>query len=235
MSNRSRGAAVAPNPGDATPVRRTQAQRSASTRSNLLDAAIGCLFEHGYAATTTIMVAERAGVSRGGMLHQFPTKADLMAFVIEADFEEEVALYHELLTGIDDPRDRLAAYPGAAWSVLSRPSGVAVLEILQGTRSDRALREKLAPVLARIEAHARDYLSQEFPGGLSVPMMQLIVGAVRGLSIGQVIAPAGEDVVDAVRLLEQLLRIAIDSGVLLKGARSQLPTARPIGRSVQRD
>ena len=68
--------------------RRTQAERSAATRKVLLDAAVNCLFENGYGATTTLMVAEAAGVSRGAMLHQFPSKADLMAFVVEADFEE---------------------------------------------------------------------------------------------------------------------------------------------------
>jgi AcrR family transcriptional regulator len=194
--------------------RRTQAERSAATRKVLLDAAVKCLFEHGYGATTTIMVAEEAGVSRGAMLHQFPSKADLMAFVVEADFEEEVELYKRLLAGIDEPRERLLAYPEATWKVLSRPSGIAVLEILQGSRSDLALREKLAPVQARIETHARESLKQEFPGGISVPLLTLIVGVARGLSIAKVLAPEGEDVTDAIRLLRRLLEVGIEAGAL---------------------
>ncbi len=194
--------------------RRTQAERSAATRKVLLDAAVKCLFEHGYGATTTIMVAEEAGVSRGAMLHQFPSKADLMAFVVEADFDEEVELYQELLAGVTERRKRLIAYPEATWKVLSRPSGVAVLEILQGSRSDHALREKLAPVLAKIDANARDTLKQEFPHGFSVPLLTLIVGLARGLSIMQVLAPEGEDVTDAIKLLQRLLKAGMEAGVL---------------------
>ena len=44
-------------------------ERSAATREILLQATTKCLFERGYGATTTIMVVEAAGVSRGAMLH----------------------------------------------------------------------------------------------------------------------------------------------------------------------
>lgn len=139
-----------------------------------------------------------------------------MAFVVEADFEEEAKMYGELLAGIDEPRKRLIAYPEATWKVLSRPSGVAVLEILQGSRSDHALRERLAPVLAKIEANARDTLDREFPRGISVPLLTLIVGLARGLSIMQVLAPEGEDVTDAIRLLQRLLAAGVEAGLLSK-------------------
>lgn len=195
-------------------IRRTQAERSAATRKVLLDAAVSCLFEHGYGATTTLMVAESAGVSRGAMLHQFPSKADLMAFVVEADFDEEEQLYREILSGIDEPRQRLLAYPAAAWKILSRPTGVAVLEILQGSRSDAALREKLAPVQARVEERARELLAQEFPRGVSGPLLTLIVGLARGLSIMQFMPHGGEDVEGAVELIQRLLKSGLEAGAL---------------------
>ena len=76
--------------------RMTQAERSAATRKVLLDASVRCLFEHGYGQTTTILIAEMAGISRGALLHQFSSKADLMVYVVEAVFEEEAAMYREL-------------------------------------------------------------------------------------------------------------------------------------------
>jgi AcrR family transcriptional regulator len=51
-------------------------------RARLIDAAIDCLNRLGYSATTLATIAEAAGVSRGGMLHQFPTKVDLMLAVV---------------------------------------------------------------------------------------------------------------------------------------------------------
>src|SRR3954452_9493935 len=62
----------------AAPQRRSQAERSATTREALLDATVACLVEDGYAHTTTTRVAERAGVSRGAHLHHFQTRSALV-------------------------------------------------------------------------------------------------------------------------------------------------------------
>lgn len=200
--------------------RRTQAERSAATRSTLLDASIRCLHEHGYGATTTILVAKMAGVSRGAMLHQFPSKADLMVYVVEAVHAETMELYGELLAGIDDPRDRLLAYPRAVWQVESRPAGIAVLEILQGSRSDRELAEKLRPVEARLEASALELLKTEFPRP-SPAMLHLIVATVQGLSVTQMLKPE-RDAAEAIELLRVLLKAGMEAGVA--GSASSKPT-----------
>src|ERR1700742_1428366 len=63
--------------------RRSQAERSATTREALLDATVACLIEDGYAHTTTSRVAERAGVSRGAHLHHFQTRSALVAPAID--------------------------------------------------------------------------------------------------------------------------------------------------------
>ena len=196
--------------------RRTQAERSAGTRQALLDAAIRCLHTHGYSATTTMLVAEEAGVSRGAMLHQFRTKADLMTFVVEAVFEQEVVAYNELMGGIADPRDRLLAYPETVWTVLSRPSGVAVLEILQGSRSDATLREMLQPTQARIEREALNFTrlaaTEEDRAG-AMALMRLIVWAVRGLSVAEVLDPQ-HNVGGSIKLLKKLMGAGLETGVL---------------------
>jgi len=196
--------------------RRTQAERSAGTREALLAAAIEALHEHGYAATSTMLVAEKAGVSRGAMLHQFRTKADLMTFVVEAVFEEELERYGEYLNGIADPKRRLLAYPEMGWEVLSRPSGVAVLEIMQGSRSDPQLCEKLAPVQARIEEQALAYTHLAAPGDArgAMALMRLVVWAIRGLSIAQVLAPAPDAARDSIKLLRRLIEAGLETGVL---------------------
>jgi DNA-binding transcriptional regulator YbjK len=42
-----------------------QQERSRATQARLLEATVECLVEHGWAGTTTTVVAARAGVSRG--------------------------------------------------------------------------------------------------------------------------------------------------------------------------
>jgi AcrR family transcriptional regulator len=61
---------------------RTQAQRRDEMRRVLLDAAVDSLVEHGFAGTTTLEVQRRAGVSRGALLHHFPSKAELLVATI---------------------------------------------------------------------------------------------------------------------------------------------------------
>lgn len=210
----SKAATTVTPPAEKKAPRKTQAERSAATRQVLLDAAIKCLYEHGYGTTTTILVAEMAGVSRGAMLHQFPSKADLMTFVVDAVFEDEVRQYSKLLKGIDDPRERLLAYPMAVWKLQSRPAGVAVLEIFQGSRSDKVLAKKLKPVQAKIDKAAIASLESEFPQGVSIPLLQLVVGVGRGLAISQVIAPAARSGKAPIELFQDLIRSGIKDGVL---------------------
>jgi AcrR family transcriptional regulator len=65
-------------------VRRTQAERSASTQQALVAAARRLWGERGYAEVSTPEIAEAAGVTRGAMYHQFPDKTALFVSVLEA-------------------------------------------------------------------------------------------------------------------------------------------------------
>jgi AcrR family transcriptional regulator len=126
--------------------RRTQAERSASTRARLLAAAIDSLHRLGYAATSTNLVADLAGVSRGAMLHQFPSKALLMAAVVEASRAEDYAAYSRALRGIKDPLACVEAIIDAAWVQFRSPSGISQFEIWNATRSDTELAAVVLPV-----------------------------------------------------------------------------------------
>ncbi|WP_280217095.1 TetR/AcrR family transcriptional regulator [Nocardia neocaledoniensis] len=72
-----------------TPDRRTQAERSASTRTAVIRAGRELFGRHGYGAVSTIAVAEAAGVSRGALYHQFSEKRDLFEAVFE-DLERDL-------------------------------------------------------------------------------------------------------------------------------------------------
>lgn len=190
------------------PMRRTQAERSASTRAEILKATVHSLFTHGYAATTTLLVAKEAEVSRGAMLHHFPTKVDLMLFVVQAVYDEEIELYRVRLAEIEDPAERRSMFPRIVWDVLSRPPGVAVLEILQGSRSDPVLAKKLAPLQAKIERDSVARIEEFVPTGGTKPslaMVRLVVWSIRGLSIANVLAHKPSEIVQSVELLRELI------------------------------
>ncbi|MBK7536120.1 MAG: TetR/AcrR family transcriptional regulator [Myxococcales bacterium] len=65
------------------PRTRTQQERRDGTRRALLDAAVESLIEVGFARTTTLEVQRRASVSRGALLHHFPSKALLLTAAID--------------------------------------------------------------------------------------------------------------------------------------------------------
>src|SRR5271156_4170273 len=67
--------------------RLTQDEKTAETRRRLLDAAIACLVDRGYANTTTSEIAERARFSRGAQLYHFPKKEELLTSAVEHLFE----------------------------------------------------------------------------------------------------------------------------------------------------
>lgn len=198
---------------DAKPPRRSQESRSAETRGRLLSAAINSLYKRGYGATTTMIVAEEAGVSRGAMLHQFPTKVDLMLFVVRSVYREELELYRQKVLAVDDLRERVLMLPEVMWEVLSRPEGVAVLEVLQGARSDPDLAGQLKPLQIKIERDsfaAVDLVTEAAGVRLPAVVKRLMVWSVRGLSVAELLAEEPGEMVKSVRALRRMLSYALD-------------------------
>lgn len=76
-------------PGGGTPPRRTQADRSATTRAALIKAGRELFADKGFAATSRDEIAERAGVTRGALYHHFESKTALAAAVV-AQLEDEL-------------------------------------------------------------------------------------------------------------------------------------------------
>ena len=66
-----------------TSIRVPQEERTRAMRARLLEATIECLVERGWAGTSTTVVSQRAGVSRGAQLHHFPTKNALVLAAVE--------------------------------------------------------------------------------------------------------------------------------------------------------
>src|SRR5579872_2677392 len=88
--------------------RRTQGERSAAMRGRLLEATVDCLYELGYARTTTIEVAARAGVSRGAQLHHFSTKERLVE-VARHLFDKRTEEFREAFAAVPSGADRLSS------------------------------------------------------------------------------------------------------------------------------
>ena len=206
-------------PRRTTAERRTQAERSADTQHKLIEAAIAVLHRVGYGATTTGLIADEAGVSRGAMLHQYPTKVDLMLAVVAEVYQRETVEYRRRGAETVSPRERLYQFPDLMWDLLTRPSAMAVLEIMMGSRSDPELARRLAPLQRQIEATSRATVERLLKeGGFpDLPeanaMRRLFVAAVRGLSIDLMLLQDRAELDEAIQLLKRLLRALSDGQI----------------------
>ncbi len=200
----------------ANPKRRTQAERTANTREALIDAAIRLLHRGGYGGAPTELIAEEAGLTRGALHHHFKTRAHLMAEVIRTVYEREQHAYQEIAA--DTGRgSRLSDWPDMLWEVLSKPSGLAVLEILQASRSDPDLAALVAPMQAAVERMSLAAIDREFGGADAAEMLpgiRLLVWAVRGLSIAQMLAPDPVELKRSIDYLRLLIDGAVRAGVI---------------------
>lgn len=191
--------------------RRSQAERTRNTRAKLVQAAIICLHQGGYSATTITTVAREAKVSRGAMTHQFPAKTDLMLAVVGSVFEADGRLYNAAAE-IMDPVGWLLALPETMWSVISRPSGIAVMEIMLASRSDPELAAELRKLQTAIDKRAHAWSSDRYraaglqPHPEAKAIHELYVAAVRGLALEATFMNNSEGVHRSLKLLSEMLR-----------------------------
>jgi AcrR family transcriptional regulator len=194
-------------------VRRTQEQRSASTRQRLLDATLESLVEVGYAATSTTAVCARAGLSRGAQLHHYPTKADLVIAAV-AHLAQRRAT--ELLA--DAPRDgtpeeRLGTALDAIWASFSGPLFEAALELWVAARSDKALRANLVRFERQV-GRAMAQLFGELAGHDSQrgrefgALLELTFHMMRGMALQRILR---DDDTERRRLFELWKRLVSES------------------------
>ncbi|WP_309050184.1 TetR/AcrR family transcriptional regulator [Streptomyces sp.] len=123
--------------------------RSRATRRRLLEAAVSCLAEHGWAGSTVAVVAERAGVSRGAAQHHFPTREDLFTAAVEYVAEERSQALRAL-----PARDREEAVAGIV-ALYTGPLFRAALQLWVAAAHEDQLRDRVAELEARVgrESH----------------------------------------------------------------------------------
>jgi AcrR family transcriptional regulator len=180
-------------------------------RDKLVKAAVKCLHERGFAATTLANVADAAGVSRGAITHHFPSKAELALTVVRAVHDEDMAWYRTQ-TAKFEPRELMLQLPKMMWQVLSRPAGIAVMEIFLGARSDPELAERLAIIQSQIRTESAEAMSgPQRAANLAERadrevIQTLITGAVRGLAMEVLITRRFDVAEQAIERLTDVIR-----------------------------
>ncbi|HET8665254.1 MAG TPA: TetR family transcriptional regulator [Nocardioides sp.] len=189
-----------------TTVRVPQEERSRAMRARLMDATIECLVERGFGGTSTTLISERAGVSRGAQLHHFPTKNDLVVAAVEHLTEvrgEELARAAARVPTAHRTRDVLRMLGDH----FASPVFIAALELWVAARTDPALREAVEPLERKVGREAHRMTVQLLGVDESRPgvreLVQATLDLVRGLGLAATIT---DDTRRRNRVLDQWAR-----------------------------
>ena len=186
-----------------TTARVPQEERTRAMRLRLLEATVECIVERGYSGTSTTLVSERAGVSRGAQLHHFPTKIDLVVAAVEHVTQIRGAELREKIADLAESSDETAPSTSERITRLRRtlhllgehftsPVFTAALELWVAARTDEALLAAVQPLEARVGREAHRLTVAALGADESRPgvreLVQATLDLVRGLGLANSIS-----------------------------------------------
>jgi AcrR family transcriptional regulator len=197
----------------ASPVqRRTQEERSESTRRRILDATVECLVERGYAGTTTSEVQKRAGVSRGALLHHFPSRADLLTDAVRHLIEARQGDMRRASLRLPTGEARVRRAIELLWSTFDGALFWAAMELWLAARTDDDLRRALFPQERWLGSRIREWCDDLFGEQVAAhpayeAFLETLLESMRGHALR-----------DALRGRRRRSQVPVDRWVALAGA-----------------
>jgi len=166
--------------------------RRADSRALILDAAVQALVSHGYAGASTVVIQHLAGVSRGRLLHYFPSREQLLVAAAQrlaAERIGEMELWFESASTIEAGGvERIDYAVALLWKTFRQPYFWAAMELWLAARTDPALRSELAASEHRLGRAIENVIATMFgPSHSSHPAFadtrDLLFTSMRGVAL----------------------------------------------------
>jgi AcrR family transcriptional regulator len=162
--------------------------QSLATRTRLLDMAVESLIESGFASTSAVGVQKRAGVSRGALLHHFPTREALFTAAVQRLVQANLDAMREELASAPAGHDPVARGMRVLRRSSQRPSFGAELELWSAARTDAQLRAALRAAERTALGELHSMIDEVFgPEIVALPHYRLVVDLtvqlIRGLTV----------------------------------------------------
>ena len=169
----------------------TATRKGEATRQILLSSAIQLVATTGYAATTVQAVLEHAGVSRGTLLHHYPTRDHLMVATADEAMARMLAGIRDGLRRHADPLKGMADYPNILWRIQNDLPARAHTEIQLASRWDAGPGEGLRKIVADMNdlviSNVQELASQtglkDVPG--LIREIYILISATQGMAINR--------------------------------------------------
>ncbi len=188
-----------------------QARKSEATRNQIVTAAIRCIVESSYSNTTTMKIAEKAGLSRGAMLHHFPSKKDIVRAVVDYLHEKRLLAFRRSIKELPKGADRVKLAVRSYWEHVNHPLYVAIFELAVAARTDKELSEILKPAQLAFDQEWYATAREVFPEWQSDPeafdlALNLTQQLMEGMSISHFTHARQVDEEQLLTFLEEKLR-----------------------------
>jgi AcrR family transcriptional regulator len=128
----------------------TRDEQKRATRAHILDVATNLLVQRGYSALTTVAVQRAGGLSRGALLHHFPTVQSLSEALVANLVQLNEAAARSIAQRIGATADPVERALAALYETMTRLPAQAEFELWAAARTDPAL----AAVLVTAERKA---------------------------------------------------------------------------------
>jgi AcrR family transcriptional regulator len=189
-----------------------QEERSRAMRARLLDATVELLVERGYAGTSTTLVSERAGVSRGAQLHHFPTKQDLVVAAVQHVTAVRGEELRRAARTIPRGRGRTRRVLGVLGDHFTSPVFTAALELWVAARTDPQLLAEVQRLEREVGRETHRMTVELLGADEAEPgvreLVQATLDLVRGLGLADTIT---DDRRRRTRILDQWARTLDDA------------------------
>ena len=201
-----------PVKGGEKKLRRTQEERRAKARADLIDSAINLIVHNGFARTTMADIAKRAGLTRGALQHHFTGRAELVAAII-ADVEKQIVdSFGAASSGDASIEARLDLLIDGLSDVSLSAGYMAAMDIWLTSRSDPDLSQLIDDSVARSSVMYRALWRTTFGDNLPHTVVrecrQVMVAVTRGVIMSRLIVgdhrPRSSS--DTLRTIKRLLR-----------------------------
>jgi AcrR family transcriptional regulator len=171
---------------NAVPARRSQKERSATTRAALIGAAVSIIGELGWKAATTRLVAARAGVTRGALQHYFVSREDLLKAVASEMFDSLHSRLDTAMLARSPVKDRIRALMQHYYDVYSSPlfRGVLSASLDPDSGVDQYVRNGIIDHQTMIDRTWRDLFSDLSLSANDLrTIRRIVMSALRGYAV----------------------------------------------------
>jgi AcrR family transcriptional regulator len=174
------------------PVSRTQDERTAAMRARLMDATLAMILDCGYAGTTLVGIANRAGVTRGAVNHHYGSKDELVVDALSHHLRSASDEISELARSAHNGSLSIPDFLDKLWEIFSGPFFMITLEQITASRHNEFLKRRLVEATREFHRALDDTWNSFFASnGQEDPQLATILNAtlclLRGMGVQTVL------------------------------------------------